>query len=122
MDKVSSFFVGNAVGITILFAGILITAPKKLKETEAIQKEASQQKAQAQRDNGAFQKTKVMTSVVIASRDIARGQKIRKEDLSIKEVSSDHTENYFLDIDAAVGKTANTDIPFGSTITAKFLN
>jgi flagella basal body P-ring formation protein FlgA len=122
MDKVSSFFVGNAVGITILFAGILITAPKKLKETEAIQKEESQQKAQAQRDNAASQKTKTLTSVVIASRDISRGQKILKEDLSIKEVSSDVSENESMDIDSAVGKTANTDIHQGSTITANFLN
>lgn len=55
VEKVSAFFVGNVVGLTILVAGVLLTAPKKLKETEIIQKQQSamkEQAAQALQDRG----------------------------------------------------------------------
>lgn len=47
VEKVSAFFVGNVVGLTILVGGVLLTAPKKLKESEIIQKQEEARKAQA---------------------------------------------------------------------------
>ncbi|MBS1952932.1 MAG: SAF domain-containing protein [Cyanobacteria bacterium SZAS-4] len=47
VEKVSAFFVGNVVGLTILVGGVLLTAPRKLKESEAIQKQQAELKEKA---------------------------------------------------------------------------
>ena len=101
MDKVSSFFVGNVVGITILVTGVLITAPKKLKETEAIKQE------------------QVATApVVVADKEISRGEKIAQDELVVKSLAGKIDADAISDVNKIVGKTAKLDIHKGAAITA----
>lgn len=37
MDRVSAFWIGNVIGLAILVVGVVLTAPKKLKESAAVQ-------------------------------------------------------------------------------------
>ena len=51
VEKISAFFVGNVVGLTILVGGVLLTAPSKLKETEVIEKQKAALTEQAARNS-----------------------------------------------------------------------
>lgn len=83
VEKVSAFFVGNVVGLAILVGGVLITAPKKLKETESIQKQQAalkEQAAQAARDSATRDPATTATDSATA------------KDLSAKDLSTTATD------------------------------
>ncbi|HEY9678063.1 MAG TPA: hypothetical protein V6C76_08630 [Drouetiella sp.] len=52
MDKVAAFCIGNAVGLSVLFGGILISESRKMKEAESLKRaavaNASASKAQSE--------------------------------------------------------------------------
>ncbi len=133
MDRVSSFFVGNVVGITILVAGVLITAPKKIKETEAIQKQEQLRKEQAAQE-GALKSSadestkndsadsKAMAPVVVASEEITKGEQIAKNQLVLKNSSDKVDSDSIRDITKVVGKTAKIDVHKGSAITTEAID
>ncbi len=136
MDKVSAFFVGNVVGLTILVGGVLLTSPKKLKETENIQKQESARKEQAQAAQaisansevaadtdpaGEQNNAKELTPYVVATQDIAHGEKIVATAVKLEKLPSKGNQEALSVLKSVVGKTTVSDIHAGNTIRASLL-
>ncbi len=138
VEKVSAFFVGNVVGLALLVGGVLLTAPKKLKETEIIQKQQAALKEQAQQasspdvkaatdekkpapDMQATTDVKKRAPYVVAKVNIARGEKIGTSTIRLEELTTEGNQDALSDVKSAVGKTTIIDIPAGVAITTKAL-
>jgi flagella basal body P-ring formation protein FlgA len=137
MDKkVSAFFVGNLVGLTILVGGVLLTLPQKLKETETIEKQELARKDQSAKTTAAAEPTKIedkqdskvrvqkaeaLAPYVVASKNIIRGEKIVSADVTLEKLPLEENQDALTDLENAVGKTTTADILKGSTITTKVL-
>ncbi|CAN5717789.1 hypothetical protein BH10CYA1_BH10CYA1_57670 [soil metagenome] len=127
MDKFSAFFVGNVVGLTILVGGVLLTSPKKLKETETLEKQELARKAQvlakSARDSSKIQDSEAenLAPYVVATKNIAHGDKIGATSVKLEKLPWQGNQEALIDLGSVVGKTAISDIHAGNTITARVL-
>lgn len=99
LNRNQSFIVGNLIGITILVAGILLTAPQKIKEQRELEEKAKQ-------------------TIVVATRSIKKGESLQTDNVAEQKIERKEVAlNSVESLKKALQMVARNDIREGAHIT-----